>query len=53
MLSTFGRIYEGDPSEITTLCEAEYQEQILEETLRRVHMRKVREIPLTFFFHLP
>ncbi|XP_024930990.3 agamous-like MADS-box protein AGL104 isoform X2 [Ziziphus jujuba] len=35
------KIFEGDPSEITTLSDAEYREQILEETLRRVRMRKV------------
>ncbi|XP_030537843.1 agamous-like MADS-box protein AGL104 [Rhodamnia argentea] len=34
------RIYEGDPSEITTASETEYQEQILEEALRRVQIRK-------------
>ncbi|KAE8100104.1 hypothetical protein FH972_018031 [Carpinus fangiana] len=34
------RIFEGDPLEITTLYEAEVREQILKETLRRVHMRK-------------
>ncbi|KAG2666230.1 hypothetical protein I3760_15G047100 [Carya illinoinensis] len=34
------RVFEGDPSEIITLCEAEYREQILKDTLRRVHMRK-------------
>ncbi|KAF4371400.1 hypothetical protein F8388_018768 [Cannabis sativa] len=35
------RIYEGDPSEITTLLEAEYWEQILQETLKNVCLRKV------------
>ena len=35
------RIFEGDPFEITTLCEAEHREQILQETLRRVQIRKV------------
>ncbi|KAM3710287.1 hypothetical protein ACB098_01G019000 [Castanea mollissima] len=34
------RIFEGDPFEITTLCEAEHREQILQETLRRVQIRK-------------
>ncbi|XP_042961125.1 agamous-like MADS-box protein AGL104 isoform X4 [Carya illinoinensis] len=34
------RVFEGDPSEIITLCEAEYREQILKDTLRHVHMRK-------------
>ncbi|XP_021903579.1 agamous-like MADS-box protein AGL66 [Carica papaya] len=34
------RIYEGDPCEITTLCEAEYREQILQESLKRVHLQK-------------
>jgi len=35
------RIFEGDPSEITTLCEAEYREQVLQETLKQVQLRKV------------
>ncbi|KAI5354389.1 hypothetical protein L3X38_007284 [Prunus dulcis] len=35
------RIFEGDLSEVTTLHEAEYREQILEETLKRLHVRKV------------
>ncbi|XP_062157932.1 agamous-like MADS-box protein AGL104 [Alnus glutinosa] len=35
------RIFEGDPLEITTLYEVEFREQILKETLRRVHLRKV------------
>nr|ADU56838.1 MADS-box protein Md subfamily [Coffea arabica] len=35
------RIYEGDPWEINTICEAEYREQILEETLNQVRARKV------------
>ncbi|KAK7857936.1 agamous-like mads-box protein agl66 [Quercus suber] len=35
-----GRIFEGDPFEITTLCEAEHRQQILQETLRRVQIRK-------------
>ncbi|PON46892.1 MADS-box transcription factor [Trema orientale] len=34
------RIFEGDPSEITTVHEADYREQILEETLKKVCMRK-------------
>ncbi|KAI5354386.1 hypothetical protein L3X38_007281 [Prunus dulcis] len=34
------RIFEGDLSEVTTLHEAEYREQILEETLKRMHVRK-------------
>lgn len=34
------RIYEGDTSDITTLCEAEYREQILEENLKHVRVRK-------------
>ncbi|KAJ0789632.1 putative transcription factor MADS-type1 family [Helianthus annuus] len=34
------RIFEGDPSEISTLSEAEYREQMLEETLRHVRLRK-------------
>jgi hypothetical protein len=35
------RAFEGDPSEITTLYEAEYREQVLQETLQRVQLRKV------------
>ncbi|PQP93551.1 agamous-like MADS-box protein AGL104 [Prunus yedoensis var. nudiflora] len=35
------RIFEGDLSEVTTLHEAEYWEQILEETLKRLHVRKI------------
>ncbi|KAI3689018.1 hypothetical protein L2E82_46966 [Cichorium intybus] len=35
------RIFEGDPSEIIALCEAEYREQILQETLKHVRHRKV------------
>ncbi|KAI3465295.1 hypothetical protein Pfo_021958 [Paulownia fortunei] len=31
-----GRIYEGNPSEITTFSEAEYREQVLEENLKQV-----------------
>ncbi|CAI8599301.1 unnamed protein product [Vicia faba] len=34
------RIFEGNPSEITTLSEAEYREQVLQETLKQVQMRK-------------
>lgn len=34
------RLFEGDPSEISTLCEAEYREQVLAETLKHVRMRK-------------
>ncbi|XP_073029242.1 agamous-like MADS-box protein AGL104 isoform X1 [Primulina eburnea] len=34
------RIYEGDTSDITTLCEAEYREQILVENLKHVRVRK-------------
>ncbi|GKA87871.1 agamous-like MADS-box protein AGL104 isoform X1 [Tanacetum coccineum] len=34
------RVFEGDPSEITTLCEVEYREQILEQTLKHVRVRK-------------
>uniref|UniRef100_A0A2N9J1C1 MADS-box domain-containing protein n=1 Tax=Fagus sylvatica TaxID=28930 RepID=A0A2N9J1C1_FAGSY len=54
------RIFEGDPFEIATLCEAEYREQILKETLRRVHMhKKILEekfssgAPPTLEVHLP
>ncbi|GFP89867.1 mads-box transcription factor 3 [Phtheirospermum japonicum] len=32
------RIYEGNPAEITTLCEAEYREQILEENLNQLRV---------------
>ncbi|XP_057458083.1 agamous-like MADS-box protein AGL104 [Lotus japonicus] len=35
------RVFEGDPSEITTLCEAEYREKVLQETLKQVQLRKV------------
>lgn len=38
------RVFEGNLSHITTLCDAEYQEQILEEALKRVQMRKVTSI---------
>ncbi|KAL8216216.1 hypothetical protein R6Q57_023053 [Mikania cordata] len=34
------RIFEGDPSEISTLAEAEYREQVLEETLKHIRGRK-------------
>ncbi|KAH1065552.1 hypothetical protein J1N35_030539 [Gossypium stocksii] len=34
------RIFEGDASEITTLIQADYHEQILEETLKQVRLRK-------------
>ncbi|KAK9270683.1 hypothetical protein L1049_026661 [Liquidambar formosana] len=34
------RIFEGNPSEITTLLEAGYREQVLQETLKRVSMHK-------------
>uniref|UniRef100_A0A2K1XP62 Uncharacterized protein n=1 Tax=Populus trichocarpa TaxID=3694 RepID=A0A2K1XP62_POPTR len=34
------RIFEGDLSNLTTLCEVEYQEQILEEVWKRVRMHK-------------
>ncbi|XWS21258.1 hypothetical protein CRYUN_Cryun30bG0040200 [Craigia yunnanensis] len=34
------RLFEGEPSEITTLSQAEYHEQILEETLKQVRLRK-------------
>ena len=35
------RVFEGDPYEITTLCEVEYREQILEQTLKHIRVRKV------------
>ncbi|XP_057730946.1 agamous-like MADS-box protein AGL104 [Arachis stenosperma] len=35
------RIFEGDPREITTLCEAEYRQHILQQTLEQVQLRKV------------
>ncbi|KAL4649516.1 hypothetical protein ACB092_01G018700 [Castanea dentata] len=41
------RIFEGDPFQITTLCEAEHREQILQETLRRVQIRKEHLPPNT------
>ncbi|XP_027356948.1 agamous-like MADS-box protein AGL104 [Abrus precatorius] len=40
------RIFEGDPSEITTLCEAEYREHVLRETLTQVQLQKVH-VPKT------
>ncbi|KAG9143648.1 hypothetical protein Leryth_017143 [Lithospermum erythrorhizon] len=32
------RLYEGDTSDITTLCDADFREQLLEETLRQVNL---------------
>ncbi|KAL6511583.1 hypothetical protein OROGR_021180 [Orobanche gracilis] len=34
------RVYEGHPNDITTLCEAEYRERILEENLKQIRLRK-------------
>ncbi|XP_009629661.1 agamous-like MADS-box protein AGL66 isoform X2 [Nicotiana tabacum] len=34
------RMYEGDLCEITTVCEAQYREEILQETLKQVQARK-------------
>ncbi|KAK9080181.1 hypothetical protein SSX86_001856 [Deinandra increscens subsp. villosa] len=34
------RVFEVDPSEISTLSEAEYREQILEDSLKHVRLRK-------------
>lgn len=34
-------MYEGDFCEITTVCEAQYREEILHETLKQVQARKV------------
>ncbi|KAJ8541162.1 hypothetical protein K7X08_001978 [Anisodus acutangulus] len=34
------RMYEGDFCEITTICEAQYREEILQETLKQVQNRK-------------
>ncbi|XP_071702989.1 agamous-like MADS-box protein AGL104 isoform X3 [Rutidosis leptorrhynchoides] len=34
------RVFEGDPFEITTMSEAENREQLLEETLKQVRLRK-------------
>ncbi|KAA3488761.1 translocase subunit seca [Gossypium australe] len=39
------RIFEGDASEITTLIQADYHEQILEETLKQVRLHKVKLPP--------
>ncbi|XP_057503896.1 agamous-like MADS-box protein AGL104 isoform X4 [Actinidia eriantha] len=44
------RVFEGDASEITTLCEAQYNENILEETLKRVRIRKVNLPPESVSF---
>lgn len=41
IVSLFFRIFEGDPSEITTLREAEYREHVLRQTLKQVQLRKV------------
>ncbi|KAF7817457.1 agamous-like MADS-box protein AGL104 [Senna tora] len=38
------RIFEGDPCEISTLCEAEYREFVLLETLRHVQLRKALDV---------
>ncbi|KAI7737365.1 hypothetical protein M8C21_000454 [Ambrosia artemisiifolia] len=35
------RVFEGDPSEISTVGEAEYREEILEQTLKHVRARKI------------
>ncbi|KAK7270997.1 hypothetical protein RJT34_26566 [Clitoria ternatea] len=35
------RMFEGDPSEITTLCEAGYREHVLRETLKQVQLQKI------------
>ncbi|KAH9755682.1 MADS-box domain-containing protein [Citrus sinensis] len=56
-----GRIFEEDPSEMTTLYEIKHREQILEETLKQVRIRKhlLEEIcnssstPATSQAHLP
>ncbi|MED6162030.1 hypothetical protein PIB30_066541 [Stylosanthes scabra] len=34
------RIFECNPCEITTLCEAEYRQHVLQETLKQVQLRK-------------
>ncbi|GJX47181.1 hypothetical protein Tco_0272371 [Tanacetum coccineum] len=42
-------VFEGDPSEIRRLCLVEYREQIIEQTLKHVRVRKVassREVQL-------
>ncbi|XP_031267138.1 uncharacterized protein LOC116125574 isoform X2 [Pistacia vera] len=41
------RIFESDPSEITTSYEIEYRAQILEETLKQVRLRKAHLPPET------
>lgn len=33
-------MYEGDPCEITSIGEAEYREQVLEENLKQIRLRK-------------
>ncbi|KAL4301641.1 hypothetical protein S83_061029 [Arachis hypogaea] len=40
LFSSSTRIFEGDPCEITTLCEAEYRQHILQQTLEQVQLRK-------------
>ncbi|GJS00090.1 hypothetical protein Tco_0316598 [Tanacetum coccineum] len=43
------KVFEGDPSEITRLCPVEYREQIIEQTLKHVRVRKLassREVQL-------
>ncbi|XP_022873168.1 agamous-like MADS-box protein AGL104 isoform X2 [Olea europaea var. sylvestris] len=42
------RIYEGNSSDITTLFEAEYREQILEVNLKQIRMRKASFLTLNF-----
>ncbi|XP_026396775.1 uncharacterized protein LOC113291458 [Papaver somniferum] len=34
------RVFEGNPTEIASLLEAEYHEQVLEESLERIRMQK-------------
>lgn len=34
-------MYEDDFCEITTVCEAQYREEVLQETLKQVQARKV------------
>ncbi|KAL9673217.1 hypothetical protein QQ045_029471 [Rhodiola kirilowii] len=36
------KIFEGNPSEVTTLAEANYNEKILEDALRRLRLRKLQ-----------
>ncbi|KAF3630040.1 MADS-box protein GGM13 [Capsicum annuum] len=36
-----GRMYEDDFCEITTVCEAQYREEVLQETLKQVQARKM------------